>query len=81
MSTSGACTHIALLSRPPSAYAYDQTLTPVDVLNPNPKDLLRAHSCILNHDEDILQGLFHDSEQLRLGFWVDDQFTAYFSSA
>jgi hypothetical protein len=53
----------------------------VDVLNPNPKDLLRAHSCILNHDEDILQGLFHDSEQLRLGFWVDDQFTAYFSSA
>ena len=56
----------------------DQTLTPVDVLNPNPKDVFRTHSCILNHEEDILQGLFCDSEQLRLSFWVNGQLTAYF---
>jgi hypothetical protein len=33
-------------------------LTRVDVLNPNPKDFLRTNSRILDHDEDVLQGLF-----------------------
>jgi hypothetical protein len=56
----------------------DQTLTPVDILNANAKDFLRAHPCVLNYDKDILHWLFCDSEQLRLSFRINGQFTAYF---
>src|SRR5205823_12713077 len=48
----------------------DQSPRPVDILNSDAKDLLRAQPGILDDDEDVLHWLFGHRQQLRFAFWI-----------
>ncbi len=56
----------------------NQTSSPIDVFNPNAKNLLRPQPRVLNHDQYILHWLFCDREQLRFGLPVYGHFATYF---
>ena len=53
----------------------------VNVLDPNPKDLIRSHSRVLNDDQNIVERLFANGDQLCLAVGIKNLLPFWFVQA